>query len=87
MLFIDSIFILTLTDHPPSPLHTSLKAISRCTVETMAVTTSSAGGVVLALGTTAGEVFVVAVSVVESLLWDSLDTGTGTSTATVKRCR
>jgi hypothetical protein len=60
------------------------EAISRCTVETMAVTTSSAGGVVLALGTTAGEVFVVAVSVVESLLWDSLDTGTGTSTATVK---
>ena len=61
----------------------SLQAISRCNVETMAVKTTSAGAVVLALGTTAGEVFVVAVTAMESLVWVALDTGT--SKATVKR--
>ena len=63
--------------------HCYTQAIARCTVEMMAVA-SSEGCLLLALGTTAGSVFVVAVAAEKALVWVTLDTGSCKDT--VKRC-
>ena len=63
--------------------HCYTQAIARCTIETMAVA-SSGDCLLLALGTTAGSVFVVAVAAEKALVWVTLDTGT--CKGTVKRC-
>ena len=63
--------------------HCYTQAIARCTIETMAVA-SSEGCLLLALGTTAGGVFVVAVAAKKALVWVTLDTGS--CKGTVKRC-
>ena len=63
--------------------HCYTQAIARCTIETMAVA-SSEGCLLLALGTTAGGVFVVAVAAQKALVWVALDTES--CKGTVKRC-
>ena len=67
-------YILLLYSSPKPPYlgahctHCYTQAIARCTIETMAVA-SSGDCLLLALGTTAGSVFVVADAAEKALLW------------------
>lgn len=62
-----------------------VQAISRCSVERMAVA-SSGGFLILAVGTATGSVFVVAVTEmgIQTVVWAGLETDT--VKGTVKRC-